>query len=132
MNITVEVSIGEFLDKLTILQIKSECIKDPEKLKNINNELKIIERAWANSPFADTDIAAKLSRLKAINEALWDIEDGIRIKEAQQKFDEEFIKLARSVYLNNDERAEVKRQLNLKLGSDLVEEKSYADYSGRG
>ena len=132
MNMTVEVSIGEFLDKLTILRIKSERIKDPEKLKNINNELKIIERAWANSPFADTDIAAKLSRLKAINEALWDIEDGIRIKEAQQKFDEEFIKLARSVYLNNDERAEVKRQLNLKLGSDLVEEKSYADYSGRG
>lgn len=132
MNITVEVSIGEFLDKLTILRIKSERIKDPEKLKNINNELKIIERAWANSPFADTDIAAKLSRLKAINEALWDIEDRIRIKEAQQKFDEEFIKLARSVYLNNDERAEVKRQLNLKLGSDLVEEKSYADYSGRG
>lgn len=132
MNITVEVSIGEFLDKLTILQIKSQRIKDQEKLKNINNELKIIERAWANSPFADTDIAAKLSRLKAINEALWDIENRIRIKEAQQKFDDEFIKLARSVYLNNDERAEVKRQLNLKLGSDLVEEKSYADYSGRG
>lgn len=132
MNMTVEVSIGEFLDKLTILQIKSQRIKDQEKLKNINNELKIIERAWANSPFADTDIAAKLSRLKAINEALWDIENRIRIKEAQQKFDDEFIKLARSVYLNNDERAEVKRQLNLKLGSDLVEEKSYADYSGRG
>lgn len=132
MNITVEVSIGEFLDKLTILRIKSERIKDPEKLKNINNELKIIERAWDSSPFANTDIAAKLSRLKAINEALWDIENRIRIKEAQQKFDDEFIKLARSVYLNNDERAEVKRQLNLKLGSDLVEEKSYADYSGRG
>jgi len=70
MNMTVEVSIGEFLDKLTILRIKSERIKDPEKLKNINNELKIIERAWDSSPFANTDIAAKLSRLKAINEAL--------------------------------------------------------------
>ncbi|MFQ5756465.1 MAG: DUF6165 family protein [Acidiferrobacterales bacterium] len=128
MNMTVEVSIGEFLDKLTILRIKSERIKDPEKLKNINNELKIIERAWDSSPFADADIAASLSQLKAINETLWDIEDRIRTKEAQQKFDDEFIKLARSVYLNNDERADVKRELNLMLGSELLEEKSYADY----
>jgi hypothetical protein len=117
MNMTAEVSIGEFLDKLTILRIKTERIKDPEKLKNINNELKIIERAWDSSPFANADIAATLS-----------IEDRIRIKEAQQKFDDEFIKLARSVYLNNDERADVKRELNLMLGSELLEEKSYAHY----
>lgn len=128
MNMTVEVSIGEFLDKLTILQIKSERIEDPAKLKNISRELKILEHAWTSSPFFDTDISPILSRLKTINEALWDIEDRIRVKESQQEFDQEFVKLARSVYLNNDERADLKRELNVMLGSELLEEKSYADY----
>ncbi|MFQ5995424.1 MAG: DUF6165 family protein [Acidiferrobacterales bacterium] len=128
MNMTVEVSIGEFLDKVSILRIKSERINDPEKLKNITKELTILEDAWANSAFAQADIASKLAKLKEINERLWEIEDRIRIKEAQKQFDDEFIELARSVYLNNDERSDVKRELSFALGSELIEEKSYADY----
>lgn len=128
MNITVEVSLGEFLDKLTILQIKAERIKDPAKLANVRKELALLERTWAASSFADKDISEPLGRLKAVNEALWDIEDRIRIKESEGAFDQEFIELARSVYLRNDERAAIKRELNVLLGSELVEEKSYADY----
>lgn len=128
MNITVEVSLGEFLDKLTILQIKSERIRDAGKLANIRKELDVLTRAWEQSPFAAKDIGEPLGRLKAINQKLWDIEDAIRTKESQGAFDEEFIELARSVYLCNDERAAIKRELNQLLGSELIEEKSYADY----
>lgn len=128
MNITVEVSLGEFLDKLTILQIKSERIRDPAKLDNIRKELELLTRTWSSSPFADADIHEPLGRLKAINEKLWDIEDRIRVKESHGAFDQEFIELARAVYLCNDERAAIKRELNLLLGSELIEEKSYAEY----
>ncbi len=128
MNITVDVSLGEFLDKLTILQIKAERIGDPAKLANIRKELALLTQAWARSPFAARDIAAPLGRLKAINENLWGIEDRIRIKESHAAFDAEFIELARAVYVRNDERAAIKRELNLLLGSELIEEKSYADY----
>ena len=128
MNITVEVSTGEFLDKITILEIKSERIQDPAKLANINKELEILKNTWETSPASQTDISALMAELKSINEALWDIEDRIRIKESEAAFDEEFIELARSVYITNDKRADVKRQLNQALGSNLMEEKSYADY----
>lgn len=128
MNISVNVSLGEFLDKLTILQIKAERIQDPAKLANIRKELELLTRTWESSPFARRDIREPLGRLKGINEKLWEIEDGIRLKEAQGAFDEEFIELARAVYISNDERATIKRELNLLLGSELVEEKSYADY----
>lgn len=128
VNITVEVSPGEFLDKLTILQIKSERIDDPEKLANVRRELELLERTWARSAFVDQDIGEPLARLKAVNERLWDIEDRIRTKESHGAFDREFIELARSVYLCNDERAAIKRHVNLLLGSQLIEEKSYADY----
>ena len=131
MNITVDVSLGEFLDKLTILQIKSERIKDSKKLLNIRKELDLLTQTWSRSPFAAADIRAPLARLKAINEKLWDIEDQIRIKESQAAFDGDFIELARSVYVSNDERAAIKRELNVLLGSELVEEKSYADYQRR-
>ena len=130
MNITTPVSVGEFLDKLTILQIKSERMSDPDKLANVRRELAVLEQTWAASPFADTDVRSELGRLKAVNEKLWEIEDRIRLKEAAGEFDAEFIALARSVYITNDERAAIKRELNLRLGSDLVEEKSYADYRG--
>ncbi len=130
MNITTPVSVGEFLDKLTILQIKSERMSDPDKLANVRRELAVLEQTWAASPFADTDVGSELGRLKAVNEKLWEIEDRIRLKEAAGEFDAEFIALARSVYITNDERAAIKRELNLRLGSDLVEEKSYADYRG--
>ena len=128
MNITVEVSTGEFLDKITILEIKSERIKDADKLTNINKELEILKKTWSDSHSSETDINTLLAELKAINEALWDIEDRIRIKESQAAFDDEFIELSRSVYITNDRRSNVKRQLNQALGSNLMEEKSYADY----
>lgn len=128
MNVTVEVSLGEFLDKVTILEIKAGRIEDQAKLANVRRELELLRRTWSDSPFAQKDISEPLARLKAINEKLWDIEDRIRTKESQGAFDPEFIELARSVYLCNDERAAIKRELNLLLGSELVEEKSYADY----
>ncbi len=129
MTIKVDVSVGEFLDKVSILEIKSERIKDAAKLENVNRELKLLKETWADSEFANADIADEMGRLKAINEKIWEIEDGIRDKERGRTFDEEFIELARSVYYSNDERAAIKKELNLKLGSGLVEEKSYSDYS---
>lgn len=128
MTIKVDVSFGEFLDKITILEIKSERISDAVKLENVNRELSLLRDSWAAHPASKTDISDEMARLKAINEKLWEIEDDIRDKERNKTFDQGFIELARSVYFTNDERAAVKRELNLKLGSELVEEKSYADY----
>ena len=128
MAIRIEVSVGEFLDKLTILEIKSERIRDPRKLKNVNKELGRLREAWKASPLSRKDVSSRLKDLKAVNETLWDIEDQIRRKEVEQLFDDEFIRLARSVYQANDRRAAIKRELNTFLGSELVEEKSYPDY----
>lgn len=128
MNLSAEISVGEFLDKVTILEIKSERIKDAAKLENVHKELNILRQTWQNSPFSQKDIAAEITELKEINERLWEIEDYIRDKESEGAFDEQFIELARSVYVTNDERAAVKRRINVKVGSNLVEEKSYADY----
>jgi len=129
MNIQVEISIGEFLDKLTILQIKSERISDSAKLANIQKELGFLQNIWDRFSDKTPEITALVNKLKEVNETLWDIEDDIRIKESQNSFDEEFIGLARSVYLTNDERAQIKRELATLLGSGFIEEKSYADYS---
>ena len=131
MNIQTELSVGEFLDKLTILKIKSERIKDPEKLRNIRHELDLLTGIWNKSSFSGADVELELTQLKKINEKLWEIEDAIRLKEAEKAFDDDFIALARAVYVTNDERADVKRALNLKLGSEIIEEKSYADYGGK-
>ena len=129
MAVFVPVSVGEAMDKLTILQIKSERIHDAEKLKNITNEISALEPVCSAEAF-QTDIIKELyAQLKRVNEELWQIEDDIREKEAVQHFDDEFIALARSVYVTNDKRAEIKKQINLEAGSDLVEEKSYQDYS---
>ena len=128
MSLKVEVSAGEFLDKMAILKIKSERIKDPGKLQNVQKELALLQKVWLASPLGRTDISAQVKALKSVNEKLWDIEDGIRVKEAAQSFDDEFVQLARSVYKANDERAAIKRELNQILGSALVEEKSYPDY----
>ena len=121
----------ELLDKIAILQIKSERMSDPAKLDNVRNELSALERIWMAHPAAVKDIAELRARLTAVNERLWVIEDDIRIKEKAQAFDDEFIRLARSVYVQNDERARIKKDINLALGSAYVEEKSYQDY-GRG
>ena len=132
MTIKVDVSVGEFLDKVTILEIKSERIQDAAKLANVNKELNLLKKIWGESEFAKADIADEMARLKRINEKLWKIEDDIRDKERQRTFDEGFIELARAVYYENDVRAAIKKELNLKLGSDLVEEKSYSDYQQAG
>ncbi len=126
--IQTPVSYGELIDKITILEIKSQRIGDAAKLANVRNELDLLNATWANHAASQTDIADERSRLFAVNELLWDIEDKIRLKERAQAFDHEFIELARAVYFRNDERAAFKRQINLKLGSQLVEEKSYQDY----
>lgn len=126
--ILVPVSFGELLDKVAILEIKSERMTDPAKLANVNRELAELKSTWSRSPQSAIDIADLLAQLKAVNERLWVIEDDIRIKESRQEFDAEFIRLARAVYFENDDRARVKRDINLRLGSALVEEKSYQDY----
>ncbi len=126
--IQTPVSYGELIDKITILEIKSRRITDDAKLANVRNELDMLNATWANDHASQTDIAAERERLHTVNETLWDIEDAIRMKERAQAFDQEFIELARAVYFRNDERAAFKRDINLKLGSELVEEKSYQDY----
>ena len=132
MTIQVDVSYGEFLDKISILEIKSERIKDENKLKNVNKELTLLRDLWQACPASATDIQDEMVRLKRINEKLWEIEDDIRDKERRREFDEKFIELARAVYYSNDERAAIKHELNMKLGSDLIEEKSYSDYQQAG
>ena len=129
MSIKIELSIGELLDKISILQIKAERIDDPSKVKNINKELDVLMSLWNDSPYSDTNLSSEINELKNINEALWGIEDKIRDKERNQLFDKDFIELARSVYFTNDKRAEIKRIINGKTGSELIEEKSYSDYS---
>jgi hypothetical protein len=128
-NIQVPVSPGEVLDKITILEIKSERMEDPEKVANVRVELGLLQDTWAEAVTEDDTISDLHAQLKEINEALWEIEDDIRDKERLQEFDERFIELARSVYFTNDRRSQVKKQLNLHLGSRIIEEKSYQDYS---
>lgn len=132
MALMVEVSVGELLDKITILEIKSERMDDPAKLANVHAELASLRATWEASSLTGQDIGDLLRRLKAVNETLWDIEDGLRQLEAAQEFGTDFVSLARSVYYTNDERADLKRQLNVLLGSRLVEEKSYVEYRDGG
>jgi hypothetical protein len=127
-EIKVPISPGELLDKITILRIKSARMRDASKLANVRTELEALERIWNASPYAAIDVASDVSALLAVNERLWTIEDDIRDKERAQTFDGEFVRLARAVYIENDERAAIKRRLNVKLGSSLIEEKSYAEY----
>ena len=132
-EIQVPVSFGELLDKIAILQIKSERMSDASKLANVRNELSALESTWMAHPAAGKNIVELRAQLKAVNERLWVIEDDIRIKEKAQEFDAEFIRLARAVYFENDDRARIKKDINLALGSSYVEEKSYQDYgTGQG
>jgi len=128
MNVNVEISIGEFFDKITILEIKRARISDPAKLININKELDVLNQLLARQAFSRDKVKGEVDELRQINEKLWVIEDDIRDKEAKKQFDQVFIDLARAVYITNDRRSEVKREINLKLGSDFVEEKSYEKY----
>ena len=126
--ISIPISYGELIDKITILEIKASQILDASKLVNVRTELDLLNETWASHDASRVDIAEARERLKAVNEDLWDIEDRIRLKEKAQAFDVEFIELARAVYFRNDERAKIKREINVALGSLLVEEKSYKDY----
>lgn len=127
MKVRVDISAGELFDKLTILEIKAERIQDEKKLRNVKRELERVEAIAAHLIQGDKILSLVL-RLKELNGRLWDIEDKIRLCERDQCFDEEFIELARSVYITNDLRSYVKREINKLLGSDLVEEKSYEEY----
>ncbi|MGR8948277.1 MAG: DUF6165 family protein [Gammaproteobacteria bacterium] len=128
MSIKIDISYGELLDKITILEIKSERISDKSKLVNVTTELEVLNSAWSESGLAINAVESERVALKSINEDLWEIEDAIRKLEAKDSFGEEFVNLARSVYKTNDKRAAVKRTINDKLGSVLVEEKSYQPY----
>ena len=132
MILQVPVSVGEVVDKVTILEIKSNRISDESKLKNIRAELEQLRPLVSGGVFDSAEVSALFDGLRAVNGELWDIEDDIRAEEAAGRFGERFIELARAVYVTNDRRAELKKKINLATGSDLVEEKSYEDYSGKG
>jgi len=124
-----EIAIGELADKITILQIKTERIEDPEKLENVWRELHSLEKTFAALVNPTPELKQLIYELKCANEALWETEDLIRDKERDKCFDQEFIRLARSVYIQNDERCRAKRAINELLGSRLIEEKSYKPYN---
>jgi hypothetical protein len=127
-EIKVPISPGELLDKITILRIKSQRMTDPAKITNVRLELRALEETWNASEYARFDVAADVAALATVNERLWVIEDDIRDKERAHAFDQEFIRLARAVYFENDERAAIKRRINTTLGSGIIEEKSYRAY----
>jgi hypothetical protein len=128
-DILVPISPGELLDKITILRIKAARIVDAARLQHVRVELELLERTWRTSGCATRVPPKEEQALQAVNEKLWEIEDRIREKEAAQSFDADFIELARSVYHSNDERAAIKRRISMRLGSRVVEEKSYAPYA---
>ena len=122
----IEISIGELVDKVTILSIKLQKVKDKQKLVNIRKEYDILRTSMETAGI--TTDSGDFESLQAVNLILWDIEDQIRIKESKREFDDEFIQLARSVYIQNDRRFELKRKINLSYDSELMEEKQYVDY----
>ena len=128
-EILVPISPGELLDKITILEIKSERIDNRQKVANVRHELELLSKVWSDSVAEDKVIADLHQQLKIINEELWEIEDDIRDEERQNRFGERFIELARAVYVTNDKRAQAKKDVNLHLSSKITEEKSYRKYS---
>jgi hypothetical protein len=128
MAVTVPVSWGELIDKITILELKSERLRDPAKLENVRHELAMLAAIVNREHPNHGPLKALTTKLREVNAALWVIEDDIRDCERAKDFGPEFIRLARAVYVTNDQRANVKREINTLLDSDLVEEKSYAAY----
>lgn len=124
MEISLKCSLGEVFDKLTILEIKKKEITDSEKLVNVNYELEYIQSVIDEINVSD-EVKELVDKLREVNKTLWNIEDEIRIKEDGKDFNDDFIKLARSVYITNDERSILKKKINIALGSNLIEEKSY-------
>ena len=128
MIINTPISLGELIDKISILQIKKKNIEDIEKQKLINDELTMLDKVLEKGLGNNSDIAEYLHQLIEINTKIWKIEDNIRECERQNKFDKEFIELARGVYFTNDERSKVKLEINKKFGSQIIEVKSYKKY----
>lgn len=130
--ILAPVSVGEIFDKLSILQIKEKKISDPIKLSNVKVEIKELNKSIISLDIYDKSSQEALDALKTklyeTNFKLWDIEDALRELESQKKFEQEFISLARQVYITNDKRAEIKKEINRLTGSDIVEEKHYSEY----
>jgi len=127
-SLSVPISPGELLDKISILEIKVERIGDPYKRANVERELDLLTGLWHAEAGETAEVTARRAELKVINEQLWDIEDAIRECDRSGDFGERFVELARSVYRINDRRAETKRAINDLLGSTIIEEKSYAAY----
>ena len=127
-DILVPLSPGEMLDKITILRIKAARMTDAVKVANVKHELGLLEKTWKDSGAAAVDLGDDEAALTRVNEMLWVIEDEIRDEEHAQRFEAKFIELARAVYVTNDERAAIKKRVNTKLGSTIVEEKSYKPY----
>ncbi len=127
--IFIEVGPGEMIDKITILVIKSERMTAPDKLKNVRHELAVLQQAKIDNIAPSGDLESLEEQLKSVNEALWEIEDDIRQCEADKDFSEKFVALARSVYIENDKRAELKKQINLLVGTSIIEEKSYTQFT---
>ena len=127
-SIKIDVSPGELIDKITILQIKAHKIQDILKLENVNKELGLLTKSLHQSVEITNELRLIMDELQQVNETLWVIEDKIRLHEASRKFDTDFIELARAVYKENDKRANLKRKINNVLGSELIEEKSYSAY----
>lgn len=128
MELLIPVSPGELLDKLTILEIKLDRIGDADKLANVRREHELLSRVWREAGLGDEAVDRLRHQLRRLNESLWEIEDAIREEEREKRFGDRFVKLARSVYLRNDERAALKRRINERLGSEVIEEKSYSSY----
>ena len=131
-SIEVPVAVGELIDKITILQIKAERIRDAAKLGNVRVELQFLLDRRDAALETDPEMNALTARLKKVNENLWDLEDEIRDCERRQDFGPPFVALARRIYATNDERAAIKREINLASGSQLIEEKSYTNYGSGG
>ena len=127
-DITIPVSSGELIDKISILKIKRKKIVNKSKLQNINKELSLLNKIYKNNFKKNKKILLYEKKLIKINKKLWDIEDKIRFHESKKNFNQKFINLARAVYLNNDERSKIKKKINKLTGSHLIEEKSYKSY----
>jgi hypothetical protein len=128
MKIYAEISPGELFDKIVILEIKKARIRDGEKLRNIEVELDLLKGIWSENIPSSPKLNTLYKEMKTVNERLWDIEDDVRRCERNNDFGEEFIRLARSVYLTNDRRSAIKREISELLGARIMEEKSYEPY----
>lgn len=132
MILQAPVSLGDALDRLSILAIKGERLRDPLRLSNVRREYMVLREAWIKASLPEPETLPLFRDLRKVNEALWETEDQLRSLEAQHRFDATFVELARAVYITNDRRAILKRQVNQDFGSSLIEEKQHPEYGQSG